>query len=114
MFQGRSLRDLVPEVLNVPVPEGSNQCLFLGAGCARNETQTLDFIENPCVLLARQPRWRCGTKFISARQSERSYLRPLGEVRCWEIGRRELVVSRLVCWDKSRRSDVRSVDAAGR
>jgi hypothetical protein len=81
MSQRRGLRDLVPEVLNVAVPEGSNQSLFLCASFAGNETQTLDFIESLCVLLARQLRWWSGTKFIGACQGKRSDLRPLREVR---------------------------------
>src|SRR5258708_26605365 len=114
MSQRRGLRDFVPEVLNVAIPESSNLCLLGGADCAGDETQTPDFIENLCVLVARQLRWRSGTKFISARQGKRSDLRPLCEVRWCEIGRRELVVSRLVSRDKRRRSDVRSVGAAQR
>src|ERR1700726_5157275 len=112
MSQRRGLRDFVPEVLNVAVPEISNQGLLRTASVAGNETQTLDFVENPCVLLARQLRRWSGTKFISARQGERSDLRPLCEVRRCEVGRRELVVSRLVSGDERRRSDARPVGAA--
>src|ERR1700730_15308034 len=114
MSQRRGLPDLVPEVLNAAVPEVSNEGLLLGASFAGNKTQTLDFVENPCVLVARQLRWRSGTKFISACQGERSDLGPVCEVRWREIGRCELVVSRLVSRDKRRRSDVRSVGAAER
>src|ERR1700731_610531 len=114
MPQRRGLRDFVPEILNVAIPEGANQGLVPGASFAGNETQTLDFVENPRVLLARQRRRWSGTKFISARQGERTDLRPLCEVRWSEIGRRELVVSRLVSRDKRRRSDARSVGAAER
>src|ERR1700674_4644207 len=109
MSQGRGLRDFVPEVLNVAVPEISNQGLLRTASVAGNETQTLDFVESPCVLLARQLRWWFGTKFISAHQGERSDLRPLCEVRWCEIGKRELIVSRLASGDKRRRSDARPV-----
>ena len=112
MSQRRCLRDFVPEILNVAVPEVSNQVLLLGASFAGDETQALDFVENLCVLVARQLRWRSGTKFIGACQGERSDLRPLREVRRCEIGRRELVISRLVSRGKRRRSDVRSVGAA--
>src|SRR5882724_8943745 len=109
MSQRRGLRDLVPEILNVAVPEVSNQGLLLGASFAGDESQTLDFVENPCVLVARQLRWRSGKKFISARQGERSDIRPLRKVRRREIGRRELIVSWLVSRHKRRRRDVRSV-----
>src|SRR5258708_24308777 len=81
------MRDFIPEVLNVAIPEVSNQGLLRGASCAGDETQTLDFVENPCVLVARQLRWRSGTKFISACQGKRSDPRPLCEVRWCEIGR---------------------------
>jgi hypothetical protein len=79
MSQRRGLRDLVPEVLNVTVPEGSNQGLLRGASVAGNEIQTLDLVESPCVLVAGQLRWRSGTKFISAREGKRRDLRPLWE-----------------------------------
>src|SRR5258708_6303359 len=109
MSQRRSLRDFVPEVLDVAIPESSNLCLRRGASRTGDEAQTLDFIENLGVLVARQLRWRSGTKFISTRNGKRSDLRPLREV-CWcEIGRGELIISRLVSRNKNRRSDVRSV-----
>src|ERR1700687_5149244 len=114
MSQRRGLRDFVPEVLNVAAPEVSNQGLLLGTSFAGNETQTLDFIEGPCVLLAGQLRWRPRTKFISACEGERSDLRPLYEVSWCEIRRRELVISRLVSRDIRRQSDTRSVGAAER
>src|SRR6267378_674299 len=114
MSQRRGLRDFVPEVLNVAIPESSNLCLLRGASHAGDETQTHDFVENLCVFVARQLRWRSGTKFIRARDDKRSDLRPLCEVRRWEIGRGELVISRLVARDKRRRSDVRSVGIAER
>src|SRR4029077_21038561 len=99
MPQCRALRDFVPEVLNVAIPESSNQGLLRGAGCAGDEAQTHDFIENLGVLVARQLGWRSGTKFISTRDGKRSDLRPLREVRWCEIGRRELVISWLVSRD---------------
>src|SRR5260370_36181516 len=114
MSQRRDLRDFVPEVLNIAIPESSNLCPLRGASRAGDETQTLDFIENLCVLVAHQLRWRSGTKFIRARDGKRSDLRPLCEVRWREIGRRELVIPRLVSRDERRRSDVRSVGAAER
>src|ERR1700676_677989 len=112
MSQRRGLRDFIPEVLDVAVPERSDQGLLRCTSCAGNQTETLDFIEGPCVLLASQVRWWPGTKFISTRQCKRSDLEPLYEVRGCEIGRRELVVSRLVSRNKRRQSDVRSVGAA--
>src|SRR6201997_2132462 len=112
MPQRGSLRDFVPEVLNVAVPEVSNQGLLLGTSLTANETQTLDFIEGPCVLLAGQLRWRTWAKFIRACQGERSALRPLYEVGGCEIRRRELVVSRLVSRNIRRQSESRSVGAA--
>src|SRR5260370_41554254 len=114
MSPRRGLRNFVPEILNVAIPESSNQGLRRGASCAGDETQTLDFIEHLCVLVARQPRRRSGTKFISARDGERSDRRPLCEVRWYEIGSREVVVSRLVARDQRRRSDRWSVGAAER
>ena len=47
MSQRRGLRDFVPEVLNVAIPEISNQCLLRGTSFAGDETQALDFIEDP-------------------------------------------------------------------
>src|SRR6201987_6429314 len=114
MPQRGGLRDFVPEVLNVAIPEVSNQGLLLGTCLTANETQTLDFIEGPCVLLAGQLRWGPRAKFISPCQGERSDLRPLYEVSGCEIRRRELVVSRLVCRDIRRQSDRRSASAAER
>src|SRR6201987_4834796 len=112
MPQRGGLRDFVPEVLNVAVPEVSNQGLLLCTSLTANETQTLDFIEGPCVLLAGQLRWWTWAKFISPCQGERSDLRPLYEVSGCEIRRRELVVSRLVSRNIRRQSDSRSVSAA--
>src|SRR5579864_5780800 len=112
MPQRGGLRDFVPEVLNVAVPEVSNQGLLPGTSLTANETQTLDFIEGFCVLLAGQLRWRTWAKFISACQGERSDLRPLYEVSWCEIRRRELVVSRLVSRNIRRQSNSRSVSAA--
>src|ERR1700719_425453 len=114
MAQRGGLRDFVPEVLNVAVPEVSGQGLLLGTSFTGNETQTFDFIEGPCVLLAGQLRWRAWAKFVSACQGERSDLRPLYEVSGCEIRRRQLVVSRLVSRDIRRQSDTRSVGAAER
>src|ERR1700722_8118740 len=114
MSQCCGLRDLVPEVLNVAVPEISNQGLLLGASFAGDKTQTFDFIEGPCVLVTGQLRRRPGTKFISTRQGKRCDLGPLCEVRWCEIGRRELVVSRLVSRIVRRRIHVGSVVAAER
>src|SRR5258708_6611319 len=96
------------------VPEASNQGLLGGPSFAGDQAQPLNFVENSRVLLARQLRGCFGTKFISARQGERSDLRPLCEVRWCKIGRGELVVARLVSRDKRRRSEVRSVGAAER
>src|SRR4029077_9582209 len=114
MSQRGGLRDFVPEVLNIAVPEVSNQGLLLGTSFTANEAQTLDFIEGPCVLLAGQLRWRPRAKFISTCQGERSDLRPLYEVSWCKIRRRELVVSWLVSRNIRRQSDVRSVGAAER
>src|SRR4029077_13282916 len=112
MSQRGGLRDFVPEVLNIAVPEVSNQGLLLGTSFTANEAQTLDFIEGPCVLLAGQLRWRPRAKFISTCQGEWSDLRPLYEVSWCEIRRRELVVPRLVSWNIRRQSESRSVGAA--
>ena len=114
MSQRRSLRNFVPEVLDVAIPESSNQGLFRRTSCAGDEAQTLDLIEGPCVVLAGQLRGRPGTEFVSARQGKRRDLRPLREVRRGEIGRRQLVVSRQASGNKRRRSQVRSVGAAER
>src|ERR1700676_2381352 len=114
MSQRSGLRDLVPEVLNVAVPEVSNHGLLWSAGFAGDETQALHFIEDPCVLVAGQLRWRSGTKFISPRQGKRRDQGPLDEV-CWcEVGRRKLIVSRLVSRNIRRQSEVRAIRAAER
>src|SRR5579864_6431124 len=109
MSQRGGLRDFVPEVLNVAIPEVSNQRLLRGSSLTSNETQTLYFVENPGVLVAGELGRRAGTKLIRACQGERSDLRPLCEVGRREIGRRELVISRLVSWDERRRHDIRSI-----
>src|SRR5258708_30002777 len=50
--QSCGLRDLVPEILNIAVPEGSNQGLLRRASCAVDESQTFDFVKNTGVLVA--------------------------------------------------------------
>jgi hypothetical protein len=61
-----TLADFVSEVLNVAVPEVSNQDLPSGASFAVSETQTLNFIEHLRVLVAGYLRRRSTTKFIGA------------------------------------------------
>jgi hypothetical protein len=44
-IQRRSLRDLVPEVLDVAVPELADLGLFRSAGCTGNEPETFDLLK---------------------------------------------------------------------
>jgi len=52
MRQSRGLRDLIPEVLNVAVPELPDLGLIRGASCTADESKTFDFIEGLGVLVA--------------------------------------------------------------
>ena len=112
MSQSCGLRDLVPEVLNIAIPEHSNQGLLRGTSCAVDESQTFNFIKNTGVLVACQLGRRAGTKFVGARQGKRRDLRPLREIRCCEIGWCPLVASRLDSRNERRRRDARSVIAS--
>src|ERR1700741_1965216 len=103
------LRDLVPEVLNIAVPERSNQGLLRGTSCAVDESQTLHFVKNAGVLVACQLGRRPGTKFVGTREGKRSDLGPLREIRCSEIGWCQLVAARLVSRNERKGSDTRSV-----
>src|SRR5439155_27120568 len=112
MSQSCGLCDLVPEVLNITIPEHSNQGLLRGTSCAVDESQTFNFIKNTGVLVACQLGRRAGTKFVGARQGKRRDLRPLREIRCREIGWCQLVASRLVSRNERRRRNARSVIAS--
>src|SRR5207244_7946227 len=63
-LQRGSLCDLVPEVLDVAVPELANLSLFRGSGCAVNEPETYNFIEDLGITCAceggRRPRTKVG------------------------------------------------------
>ena len=62
--QSGGLRDLVPEILNVAVPEFSDLSLVGGAGCAVDEAEALEFIEGLCVGVAGELRGWAGAEFV--------------------------------------------------
>src|SRR5947208_15333623 len=93
--QRRSLRDLVPEVLNVAVPELADLGLFCSAGCTRNEPETFDFVEDPSINGACECGRRPGTEFVRLLQRKWSDLGPLGKIRSRALKPRQLVVSGL-------------------
>jgi hypothetical protein len=109
--QNGSLRDLVPEILHVAVPEFSNLCLLGSMACAVDEPKTPYPIEASRVILARQRGRRCGQKLAGAQKGEQSNVRPLGKVRSGEVRCRELIISRRAPGNEHRRNDVRSVAA---
>src|SRR6266566_3327865 len=86
-IQRRSLRDLVPEVLNVAVPELADLGLFRSAGCTVNEPETLDFVEDPSINGACECGRRPGTELVRLLQRKRCDLGPLGKIRWREIRR---------------------------
>src|SRR5438034_11267774 len=61
-LQRGRLPDLVPEVLDVAVPELADLGLFGSAGCAVNEPEAFDFIEDLSVKAACERRRRIGTE----------------------------------------------------
>src|SRR6266566_564770 len=93
--QSCGLCDLIPEVLNIAVPELTNLGLIRGTSCAADESKTFDFVEGQGVLLAGQWRRRTGAKFIGVRKSKRCDAWPLDEIRRREVGWRQLIASRL-------------------
>src|SRR5438132_12032145 len=101
-LQRGRLPDLVPEVLDVAVPELADLALFGSAGCAVNEPEAFDFIEDLSVKAACERRRRIGTELVGPLQRKRRHLRPLGKIRRREARRRQLVVSGLVTWDVRR------------
>jgi hypothetical protein len=96
MSESCGLRDFVPEVLNVAIPEVSNHGLVGRTSFAVDLSQTFHFVKDPRILVARQCWRRLRIKFIGARQSKGTDSRPLREICRCEIGRRELVVSGIV------------------
>src|SRR5438034_8627878 len=111
-LQRSRLCDFVPEVLDVAVPEPADLGLFRSAGCAVNEPETFDFIEDLSIKVACKCRRRTGTELVGLLQCKRRDLGPLGKIRRREIGRRQLVVSGLVTGDVRRWSYIRSIGAA--
>src|SRR5437764_13931421 len=95
--QRSGLGDLIPEVLDVTVPELPNLGLIRGASCAGDKSKALYFVEGLGVLVPCEQRRRAGTKFAGPRQGKWSDLSPLDKIRRGEVGRRELIASRLVC-----------------
>src|SRR5207245_7153536 len=111
-LQRGSLCDLVPEVLDVAVPELADLGLFRSAGCAVNEPETFNFIEDLSINVACEYRRRTGTELIGLLQSKRHDPRPLGKIRWREIRRRQLVVSGLGPRDVRRWSYICSISIA--
>src|SRR6267378_942443 len=111
-LQRGRLPDLVPEVLDVAVPELADLGLFGSAGCAVNEPEAFDFIEDLSVKVACDRRRRIGTELVGPLQREGRDLRPLGKISSREVRRRQLVVSGLGPRDVRWWSYIRSVGAA--
>jgi hypothetical protein len=111
-IQRRSLPDLVPEVLDVAVPELADLGLFRSAGCTVNEPKTFNFVEDPSINVACECGRRPGTEFVRLLQRKRCDLGPLGEIRWREIRRRQLVVSGLGSGDVWRWNYIRSISTA--
>src|SRR4029077_18637845 len=111
-MQRGSLRDLVPEILDVAVPKLADLGLFRSAGCAVNEPETFDLIEDLSITGACECRRSTRTELVGPLQRKRRNLGPLGKIRCREIRRRQLVVSGLGSRDVRRWSYIRSIDAA--
>ena len=80
------LCDLVPEVLDVAIPELSDLGLVGVASGAVNKAQALDFVEGFCVDIAGELRRRCGTKFIGTGEGEGCDFGPLDKVCGGEVG----------------------------
>src|SRR5205814_9311116 len=112
MIQRRSLRDLVPEVLDVAVPELADLGLFRSAGCTVNEPETFDFVEDPSINGACECGTRPGTELVRPLPRKRRDLGPLGKIRWREIRRRQLVVSGLGSGDVRWWSYIRSISTA--
>ncbi len=94
MAQGDGLRDLVPVVLDGPVPELAGQRLVRRRGRAPRDAGCLDLVEGVAVRVAGQGGRRPGTELARAPQRERLHVRPVGELGLRrEIGRRRLVVA---------------------
>src|SRR5437879_12319522 len=108
MRQRCGLGDLIPEVLNVAVPELTDLSLIRGADCAGNESKALYFVEGLGVLVTCEQRRRTGAKFAGACQGKRSDLWPLDEVGGREVRRRELIASGLVFRHERRKHSARS------
>src|SRR2546430_14193788 len=111
-IQRRSLRDLVPEVLNVAVPELADLGLLRSTGCAVNEPETFDFIEDLSIESACECRRRTRTELVSPLQRKWSDLGPLGKIRWREVRWRQLIVSGLGPRQVQRWRYIRSISAA--
>src|SRR5260370_883337 len=114
MRQSCRLCDLIPEVLNVAIPELPYLGLVRGTSCAGDESKTFERVEGQGVLLAGQWRRRTGTKCIGVRKSKRCDAWPLDEIRRREVGWRQLIASRLVFRHEGRKDSGRSIVASQR
>src|SRR5437660_8917564 len=94
-LQRGRLCDFVQEVLDVAVPEPPDLGLFRSAGCAVNEPETFDFIQDLSIKGACECRRRTRTELVGPLQRKRCDLGPLGKIRWREIRWRQLVVSGL-------------------
>src|SRR4029077_6354733 len=111
-LQRARLCDFVQEVLDVAVPELADLGLFRSAGCAVNEPETFDFIEDLSIKVACKCRRRTWTELVGLLQGKWRDLGPLGKIRWREIRRRQLVVSGLGSRHVRRWSYIRSIGAA--
>src|SRR5256885_16081935 len=110
MVQDRRLGDLIPVVLERPIPKSAGQCLVRRSGRAIGGSQRFDFVEGLAVSIAGQRRGRTRTKLIRALQSEGRDMRPMCELRLWgKIRRCGLVVAGRASEDIKNRMSIRSV-----
>src|SRR6266571_1539253 len=111
-LQRGRLPDLVPEVLDVAVPELADLGLLRSAGCAVNEPETFDFIKDLSIESACECRRRTRTELVSPLQRKWSDLGPLGKIRWREVRWRQLIVSGLGPRQVQRWRYIRSVGTA--
>src|ERR1700688_4144742 len=114
MSKCRGLRNLVPIVLDGPIPKTASQGL-VGSGCeALDDSERLHFIESISVSITGQSGRRSKTKLTRALQGEGRDMGPTRELGLRrKIRWRRLEISRGGAEDKGCRWSIRSVVAPG-
>src|SRR5205814_4590111 len=112
MVQDRRLGDLIPIVLDRPIPKSAGQCLARRSGRAIGDSQRFDFVEGLAIGIAGQHRGRTRKKLIRALQGEGCDMRPMCELRLWgKIRRCGLVIAGRASEDIQNRLSIGSVIA---